>query len=436
MKSIYLILVSSLIISIISCSPEPPDAGPIISPTNLPTSTFDLLEGQDSMFVGGEGIRMYVQSCNWLTADSQAGAWPIHIELREALSVTDMILGGLSTHTEDFLLESGGMFYWDATDAKRRQVEPTKAVGFEVPKSATETKKMSLFEGVLQEGGEVVWGNIQGIEPDDDLEADNRGMVLYRQYCTSCHKINRAMTGPALLGARQKFEKEWLYEFTRNAPGLINAGDPLAVARYEEWGTMMQAFPMLSYSDIEEIYDFIDLGQEVEPLLSLASDSTTSMNLPITTDTTWEEQDHTGHSDFTEANKKRQVFYSLQVSQPGWYNIDRLYKKPMRELAFQASLSEFDSAWSTVSLVMMDRKIMLNGRHVGGGNFIFNYSFPESQNSYLPLAQAVLLVGMTMKEDQVYFGVAETVTQDEATIPISMKSVPFEEIRKRLESIF
>jgi len=85
------------------------------------------------------------------------------------------------------------------------------------------------------------------------------GQKVYRSYCASCHKVERAMTGPQLGGINEKYagDEEWLYSWIRNAPALINAGDPKAVALYEEWGTMMQANPTLTDADIDNLLAYV-----------------------------------------------------------------------------------------------------------------------------------------------------------------------------------
>jgi len=108
-----------------------------------------------------------------------------------------------------------------------------------------------------EEGEEV----IAEAAPVAELTAEQEtGKKVFRTYCASCHQLNRDMTGPALAGVGQKYagDEEWLYKWIRNAPGMINSGDPKAVALYEVWGTMMQANPTLTDVDIAAILAYTD----------------------------------------------------------------------------------------------------------------------------------------------------------------------------------
>ena len=68
------------------------------------------------------------------------------------------------------------------------------------------------------------------------------------------------MTGPALanvetrLAEDEGLDKEWLYTWIKNSPGMINDGDAYAVKIYNEYNqAAMTAFPTLSDQDIEDI---------------------------------------------------------------------------------------------------------------------------------------------------------------------------------------
>jgi mono/diheme cytochrome c family protein len=86
------------------------------------------------------------------------------------------------------------------------------------------------------------------------------GEKVFKANCASCHKVNRAMTGPALAGINEKYagDEAWLYEWIRNAPKLINEKDPKAVALYDEWApNMMSAFPTLTDEEIDNLLAYV-----------------------------------------------------------------------------------------------------------------------------------------------------------------------------------
>ncbi|MDO1513466.1 c-type cytochrome [Maribacter confluentis] len=87
-----------------------------------------------------------------------------------------------------------------------------------------------------------------------------KGKALFNQNCAACHALNRKMTGPALanvearLSEEEGLDKEWLYSWIKNSPGMIKSGDPYANKVYAEFNqAAMTAFPTLTNEDIDNI---------------------------------------------------------------------------------------------------------------------------------------------------------------------------------------
>ncbi|OWY24200.1 cytochrome C [Sphingobacteriales bacterium UPWRP_1] len=88
-------------------------------------------------------------------------------------------------------------------------------------------------------------------------EAYKKGQTIFTGQCTSCHRINQKLVGPALAGVYDKYDKEWLYKWIKNSQDLIKANDPKAVAIYTEYNkTVMPAFS-LSNADIDALLTYI-----------------------------------------------------------------------------------------------------------------------------------------------------------------------------------
>lgn len=81
-----------------------------------------------------------------------------------------------------------------------------------------------------------------------------KGKELFNTNCAACHKLDAKMTGPALRGVAQKYDKAWLYKWIHNSTALIKSGDAQAVKISTEYnGSVMTAFPQLSEADIDNI---------------------------------------------------------------------------------------------------------------------------------------------------------------------------------------
>ena len=84
-----------------------------------------------------------------------------------------------------------------------------------------------------------------------------KGKQLFNTYCAACHNLDKRMTGPALRGVGDKYDSEWLYSWIKNSSAMVRAGDPQAVAIFEEYnGSVMTAFPQLSNEDIDNIISY------------------------------------------------------------------------------------------------------------------------------------------------------------------------------------
>ncbi|SHF54033.1 Cytochrome c2 [Arenibacter palladensis] len=86
-----------------------------------------------------------------------------------------------------------------------------------------------------------------------------KGKQLFNQNCAACHALNKKMTGPALAGVTEKYDKEWLYQWIKNSPAMIKAGDADALKIYNEYNqAAMTPFPLLSNQDIDDILAYTD----------------------------------------------------------------------------------------------------------------------------------------------------------------------------------
>lgn len=90
------------------------------------------------------------------------------------------------------------------------------------------------------------------------------GAAIFKQKCTACHGIDKAVVGPALKGIDTKYDEAWLIKWIKNAPAFIASGDAQAVKASEYSPAMMSAFPELSDDDIKNIVAYVKVG-DVKP---------------------------------------------------------------------------------------------------------------------------------------------------------------------------
>ena len=100
------------------------------------------------------------------------------------------------------------------------------------------------------------------------------GKAIFNTNCAACHKLDGKMTGPALRGVAEKYDKAWLYKWIKNSGELIKSGDAQAIKVFEENNKVpMTAFPQLSDADIDNILAFTSQPKE-EPAAAATTAAT------------------------------------------------------------------------------------------------------------------------------------------------------------------
>lgn len=86
-----------------------------------------------------------------------------------------------------------------------------------------------------------------------------KGEALYKAKCTSCHKLDQRMTGPALGPAiTSETDDKWLTKWIQNNQALIAAKDPKALKIYNEYNQAgMNVFTELSDGDVANIIAYV-----------------------------------------------------------------------------------------------------------------------------------------------------------------------------------
>ena len=86
------------------------------------------------------------------------------------------------------------------------------------------------------------------------------GAAIFKQKCTACHALEKAVVGPALKGIDTKYDEAWLIKWIKNAPAFIASGDARAVKASEYSPSMMSSFTELSDDDIKNIIAYVKVG--------------------------------------------------------------------------------------------------------------------------------------------------------------------------------
>ncbi len=131
------------------------------------------------------------------------------------------------------------------------------------PKSFSKTIFSLAFSAMFAVGVSAQEPAAAAAAPATGSGDSAKGKELFNTNCAACHKLDAKMTGPALRGVGDKYDKEWLYKWIKNSSDLVKSGDGKAVKVYEEFAkATMPGFPQLSDGDIDNI---IAYTMEVAP---------------------------------------------------------------------------------------------------------------------------------------------------------------------------
>lgn len=91
----------------------------------------------------------------------------------------------------------------------------------------------------------------------------SKGKAIFIANCTTCHKLNDKVIGPALAGAMERWNNDTsrIRSFIKNSQQVIHEGDKRAKEVYKEFNeTIMTPMPHLTDADINELIDYINKG--------------------------------------------------------------------------------------------------------------------------------------------------------------------------------
>jgi len=117
--------------------------------------TFTLQSDEGGRLEGKAGTNIWVAPNTFRFADGSQPQTPITLSLKEAYGYEEMILDGLSTHSDGNLLETGGMIYLEASaDGRPLEIEPGSDIAIGMP-TQNQLPGMQLFMGEQNTGGQV-----------------------------------------------------------------------------------------------------------------------------------------------------------------------------------------------------------------------------------------------------------------------------------------
>jgi len=105
----------------------------------------------------------------------------------------------------------------------------------------------------------VVLGGVSGLVAQDQTEQlAGSGQELFQTRCAVCHTVGGGrLVGPDLKGVDERRSEEWIIAFVQHSQQMVAAGDPDAVAIFQEYSQIMMPDQPLYDQEIRGIIEYI-----------------------------------------------------------------------------------------------------------------------------------------------------------------------------------
>lgn len=125
----------------------------------IPSELFTINTKKDTIIETRNGIVFLIPEYAFVDDNQNVVTENVALTIKEALDSHTIMTSGLSTTHNDKLLETGGMFFIEATkNGKKLQIHPEKEITADIPTQEYK-KEMQLFDGEVGENGSINWIN-------------------------------------------------------------------------------------------------------------------------------------------------------------------------------------------------------------------------------------------------------------------------------------
>ncbi len=451
---------SLILILLFSCNKKATTTfSEILNQKNLQLQSFSINIDRDTTLITKSGCVINIPA---RTLESETKI--LKLNIKEAISLKDILLGGLTTKNGKNTLSSAGMIYINLADGYKASIK--KSIEVLIP-SKTFNADMQVYKGKEEESGKIDWQNPKDLPEDVTTKSISAGEQLFKSICSNCHKIDMDYAGPSLLGVTYRRPKKWLYDFTRNPSKMIGS-DCTSSELFNQWKpTVMMAFPNLSDEVLDSLYGYIkaetdkrgfgdvkyektccdscydyksalkkiskkrdSLIEENEDFFNLDRSITVPFNGQVTAFPTEELIE----KKYITPTSVKATYYTINIEAFGWYNIDGLMKgiDNCKESELLVKINGEDIDYN-VNLIIPNMKVFVEGGKLDNNT---HYGFYETKGK-IPLPQNIecYVVAFAQYKDQFLFGKTSFNATLKQTIFINTKIVTKEEMLKELSSL-
>lgn len=455
MRFLYFIFVNCLLIACGSRNKEK-----FFRSSLLPTQHFLVNPSKDTVLKTAGGVLLRIKK------ESFAGVkGSFTLDVKEALTLQDIVKAGLTTRSNGQLLSSGGMLYVNAADESIRIIKP---LNVSLP-TAGYNVDMQLYKGEEKEG-EINWTEPKPIR-DSMPPSVQGGKFIFLNNCATCHALDKQTTGPALRGVERRgpwTNRQNLYAWTRNPGGFIPMTNYTTCLAQTFNSQIMPSFPQLSNDVLDAVYDYIkwndngtdeSTGECIDScrrydsvLLAIHRqkqlrnelvkdngrmsqvfyrDSIADIDINNGADTIVDSP----LEDLVSVDDNRAEYYQFSITAFGWYNVDMLLKErdDLQETKLTIKLQGTTKQHVDIYLVVPVVKLFtLAGRTNNPDEFAF---YTKDGNILLPHGVGAYILALSETEEGVVFAFQEFTIGPSQEIPIEVKPATKDDVYRSFQSL-
>lgn len=415
-----------------ACTSEKEKA--LFNPSNLESFFVKVSHEKDNLVSTPKGAVVRIKKGTF--------AKDVELEIKEAYTMKDIVLGGLVTTTNGKPLRSGGMIYINEKDGD--EIEVLQPIDVILPTNFVD-ENMKLYKGEFSDEDSLNWEEIDTLQPTALDKCIEAGKQIFVNNCASCHGIRKALSGPALAGVYDR--GPWKQDSNNLLRWVNNPAAFIPTTNYtrqllRSYGSVMPSFPELGETDIVAVMNFIrnEAASPVTDTFTLpgtAADTIGTIQNSNCLDTGYvdvldpiepvsEEMaamilDDSLQADSLDAFDPKNGAYYFQVESLGWFNIDvRLETLPSLtpcEINVQLEGVSDLEKMKVYALFPSEKNYTVSDE------FSENmFSFTGSQGEGLPLylGEPGFIIAYGKVGDEFYYGFAEFLVKKEQIISLEV----------------
>ncbi len=455
-----------ILIILWSCNQTVDKSSNSFKPEALSSQIFSIDVNKDTTLHTAKGAIISIPAGAFTTN----GTEKLQLDVKEAYTISEIILAGLTTQNNGYPLSSGGMIYLNPVGAKTMHL--AKPISIKIPTQFID-KRMQLFKGEIANSGNINWTKPDSLSTNSDLSGFEVGRTLFMNNCAACHGIGKDGTGPdlAYILKRTK-DKNLLYAYTRNNQEILHSGNLYYRCLFKRWNKVaMNNFPSITNEALDNIYGYIEnesntknlpeikdaitpcidscilygslkykldqtKGKLTEKAVDMVIEETRTTINKLEAQNTQYGSTTTTSYDKIIPNSHKSLYYQFTINETGWYNIDLLLNEEFNavESKLIVRLTGQYFKKTNIYLTIPSLKVFTPGGLLTNKKDEYGF-FTKDGNIHLPLQIKAYILVIGEYEDKIAFSKQEFLTSQSQNFEIQPELVSPQEFSNSINAL-